>query len=484
MKKSLVKTLKAFEKYIEGGSVAELLLHMQNYDNLDRLNRHFRKPYITSEENAVLTEEEKKLLQTLKDLLHKLNIDDTEFPFKDNIYDFLAAISREGHQQTAFILNLINEKDFFNKIKITFLGGGAITTLVFGFIYLVAFEEILGIVLSLQASLLLIPFLGLIFTSIAALYQFIENQSDATLSAYTKKKNNIFLGINALVGILGYLLILFSASTFFITTSLLILGALINVVKDIFDLINYDKIYYSGSIDLSEEKDPLIHKAFYRSQFNYEKKRNDIIIGLAASLLLMSIVILWCCLPVGIYTTVSIMTLKGLVYLSKMIFQKLNEINERNRLQEKLSEVDSNKALIRCSQDSNLSEIPSIKVDKDPEPSIVFNNTDLQLLKTPTKPAKLKRELYRTTTIKDGMGIMFATPQKQKIENNTEEKSDNIQDEHPEEPKTADSLPSDSRSFSAVFNKRLSLFAPKNPMDNDLDIPSTPISTPAPTGGH
>lgn len=299
-----------------------------------KLNRNFHLITIDSDDEVI---------KGIKTILKNLNIPechwDRYFGLDLTVYEFLVTLSRDGHHQINDILELIDEKTSLGKLE--FVLGGFLSTVIIGLLLSTpAFSNVLAVLKSFLTSVTGLPVLGLIYTSITALYSLYKNQFDHRKPLLNRFRDNFFLLANTTLNMVAYGLWIVAATAMTpVIGGLFVAASAVDVVKEIFCLTQ-EYLQYKNRPPIPESDPLTIHQTHARHVFGYAKHRNALIINLVSAVFLVGIMAAWCFVPGGIFVTIAAVAAIAIVYTAKTLILKANEKIMRERLQGKLKMLE------------------------------------------------------------------------------------------------------------------------------------------------
>ncbi|STX28210.1 Uncharacterised protein [Legionella beliardensis] len=330
---SIIDNLKAFNVYINGGSSRALKKELKYYNNnLDELKINFHKTIIAHDEDV---------LEQVQALLTNLNIPKAQWPRyikQKNIYQFLEKLNRRGFIQIVYILQLIDEKTQFSRIKLAGLSFGALSLGV-GSLFI---PELKGLRIALQSFILSVfslPVLSLISKTISTAYYLYTNHSDKKKTSASRWQDNAFILAGFAVNVIGYLIwIILAGSVTPLMAALFLFASFLNVAKEIISLGQY-AIKYKNREPIPTTDNLNIYRTYVRNEYNYFRQRNAVFIELVAAVLLVGVMAIGSFVPGGAVVTICTLLAIAAIALVKKFLLARNEKIIRERLQSQLEHV-------------------------------------------------------------------------------------------------------------------------------------------------
>ncbi|CEK11468.1 hypothetical protein [Legionella hackeliae] len=326
----LIDDLFCFEVYLKGGDTRELKKHLQYYDNrLDELKYNYRQVIINSEP---------KVETQIKTLLEVLNIPPEKRKDYLNltVYNLLIKLNQESHPQIAYILKLLDEKKAISKLKFflgTLVAASAFTILL---IIFPSFYNFFWTMEALLTSVTGLPILGLTYTLADTFYQFYKTQTNVKSRLLNRLQDNFFLLCSTLINIAAYSVwIVVAAPMTVLVASLFVLASVVNVLKEAASLVQEYR-RFRNLPPIHDSNPLLIHQAYIRQIYGFNKHRNILFINLATSVLLVGVMAGWCFIPGGLVVTLGALAGIGMIYGLQYWALKVNEASIRNNLQTQL----------------------------------------------------------------------------------------------------------------------------------------------------
>lgn len=335
---SLLSSLDRFDAYFRGGKSSDLKHYMECYDkDLNALKCDFH-------ETTILANPEIK--KRIKAILKNLNISKAEWnsDFKKKrltIYQFLLILARKGYSQVDYVIDLIDEKTTISKLSLLLTGGGILLTFISILLATSTFHFVLELIRSCFSSIFAVPILGLFYGLGIGIYHFYSICNDNKITIVNRFRNIcfLFLGTSAKV-VASFLLILAGATMNPIIAGVFVAGAGVDVIKEIFCLIQ-EYIQYKLNPPLNDNNLISVHRAHARRVFGYEKRMEALRINLTSAFMIVAIMSLWCFIPGGgIAVALAAISAIGLVYAAKHFWLKYNETSLREHLQEELNYIE------------------------------------------------------------------------------------------------------------------------------------------------
>ncbi|CDZ77104.1 hypothetical protein BN59_01386 [Legionella massiliensis] len=356
---SLLESLEHFDSYIRGGSSKYLKKYMHRYDDSPEiLDIDFHRLRI-SDSPAIRT----RVLSILKNL----NIPKKKrktFNTNITVYELLTQLSREGHPQVDYLLDLIDDKSKISKWGLV-LVGGVLASIALYFLSLPAFKFVIDAIKVFASSVISIPIVGLVYNVGLSLYYFFDIYTDNRKTEFNRWRDSFFQFLNTSANIAAYiLLIATSAAASPVVGGLYVAAAAVDALKEAFCLVQ-EFIQYLTSPPIDEADQLSVHRAYARRVFGFEMRRNALGINLAAALLLVGITALWCFLPGGIPATIVAFSAIGLVYLVKYALLKWNEEHLREHLQDQLAELEDQYSALEDSSELDFDQNKDRSLDYD-----------------------------------------------------------------------------------------------------------------------
>ena len=334
---SLIDTLTCFNNYIAGGPKKPLDDRMSYYGakKID-FNRDFYKTTIGSNEDL------RKLVCTL---LHNLQIDkrqwgrylDTPLTF----YELLVELREQNRNNNRLnkLIERIDEHSWKQWVKIIF--GGVIAIGIIE-ISLPILTHLVGLstIQELIAAAIFAPIAGSIVTTAVALYSLYQTLNNKSLSLSQQFLDNFFLLAHVALKFIAFGLLLTAVTTTTpVVATLFVLAEGINVLKEIASLAHIfiqdlQRVVSRDSHDLATLELQARH------DFDFIKRRNNVLIDIAAAAVCVGFVAAWCFVPGGLFVAIGVSVGIGLVFLAKRWAHHLVEEAIKTQLQRKFEAIE------------------------------------------------------------------------------------------------------------------------------------------------
>lgn len=339
---SLKETLIVFKKFIKGDSLESLSAHMKKYDKHPKLlKKHFHSTHI----------HDLRIKDEIAAILKNLNLYTPDWHNQysnTTVYEFLCQLVQERQAQVSYIIKAIDEKNKTTKLLIAFGLYAALALLIGLGIAITAYPSLLPLLISFAYSVAVYtPIISLISTCSAALWYLYQNYADKTKSTAQKITSSFFIIAHAACQITAYSILISGvlAAANPVSASFFVAATLVNVIKEIVDLIHI--AHHRSQLsplkenrhlslvpwkDISTQINMHIHFDYARREYGFQKSVVSVAINIAAAVLLAGVVATWCFAPSGIILTCSaiaamvivIPTVKNcLLALNEKIFGKL-----------------------------------------------------------------------------------------------------------------------------------------------------------------
>lgn len=364
---NLVNDLAHFEIYLKGGGTSELKSYLKYYDKrLEELKINYHQTLI----NTIPDVE-----NNVKNLLKNLSIPPCQWKDYLNltVYNLLLKLHRESHPQIAYLLNLLDEKQPPSKFRIL-LGIGV----VLAFFSLIAFPQMQGVLLSLEAlltSVIGLPILGLIYNLSSTFYYFYQTQTDAKKVLFSRLQDNFFLLASTVINVTAYSFWIAAATPMTpLVAGLFVAASIVNVVKEIASLVQ-EYVKFRNLPHIQNPSALLVHQTHLRQIHGFNKHRNVLLINLATSVLLVGVMAAWCFIPGGLIVTLGALASIGLLYGLKHFALKQNDKRTRDALQKQLKAAEEEYDLIQLAELSPVSPAlsqltPQLNLEKTVIPEV------------------------------------------------------------------------------------------------------------------
>ncbi|WP_133127035.1 hypothetical protein [Legionella nagasakiensis] len=242
------------------------------------------------------------------------------------VYDFFLELqeltNRENKKINEF-LRLITEKSKHKKRKI--LIGGAILLFALSFIPPFLITGGLTAIQSLLAVSAFFPVIGLIYTLGVGIYSFYQSASEPNVSLLHRFRENFSLFASSALNLAAYGVLIAAATTMNPVAAILFVAAsLVSVCNEVFHLVQvWNENRKKGPMtdeDLLEVRQEKI-----RIANDYARRRNNVVIALAASIVLAGIITVWSFVPGGIFVSIVILAAIAVVYGLKKLCSFYND---------------------------------------------------------------------------------------------------------------------------------------------------------------
>jgi hypothetical protein len=327
----LKKSLKAFNAYINGGSSEALSAQFDSYYNHKphKIAQDFHKTAIGEYNNL------------RKQILNDLNIPERfwgQYSKERSIYDFFVMLAQEGHPQMGYLLETIDNKTRISNLELS-LRFSLLTPFLAILLSVPIFQMGVTILKHFLTSLS-IPLIGGIFTLVTTSYRLYSSATNIKQHAFNRWRDSLFILATVPINFLAYGLLIVGSSLLSPFIGLLFVAASgLHVAKEVFCLIQ--EIYRFKTRPPFEGEDwRIIHKAYARSQYDYEKRLIAVGINIATALVLFAVMAIACIIPAGFTVTFATMAAMAVIYLVQSVCLSINERKQRESLQFKLHEID------------------------------------------------------------------------------------------------------------------------------------------------
>lgn len=334
---SLIGSLKKFDEYLRGGRLQALQDHMHYYDNHPvELNRNF---YLIQIDDDAIKKDIESLLTNL--IIPKKQWE-RYFSCGLSVHDFLVELTKEGHIQLHYIIELIDNKTKATRRSLLFYVVSGI--LIIAFVFGLLFFSRAGIVTQRWGgSTHCFLILGLFLTIGISLYHLYTNQFDKKRPLFDRLRDHFFIFTSMVMNIIAYGLWLnttvsmtLRVATWFVAASSMA------VVKELVYL-SQELMQYRRNFPVCDQKNLNHFRAETRHKFRYQKHRNGALINLAAAIILMGIMAAWCFIPTSLMITISAITAITLVYSVRYFLLQKNARIMSERLQDMLRRIENSR---------------------------------------------------------------------------------------------------------------------------------------------
>lgn len=175
------------------------------------------------------------------------------------------------------------------------------------------------LVQTVLAASLTLPLGGLLYTIGVAAYSFYQKIKDKRLSWKKKFHDNFFLLANLSLNVAAYsLLIAAAASTTPLAAILFIVASIVNVLKEISNLV---QSYLRGktAMPLGQENSLQSRERELRRQFDMKKSRCAITLELLVATLYVGMIVAWMFIPASIVVSIAMVSAISVLMLAKYV---------------------------------------------------------------------------------------------------------------------------------------------------------------------
>ncbi len=335
---ALIETLTCFNGSFARGHKHALRNRMSYYDDkMLELKHDFYTTTINA--NDQIKELVQRILVNLKIPKHQWG---RYLDVPLTVYDFLMELrehNRKEHESINEFIELIDKQIRLRWKKIIY--GGLITLAAAeGSLPFLAPIGGLTALQGLLATALFVPFVGTVYTAALALYSLYQNIYDKKIPFLQRMQNNFFLLARTALKFAGYGILIAAATTATpVVAFLFVFAEVATVLKEVASLVRMaiqdrDNVALTDNTVLSARQ----HQA--RHHIDYVTRRNTALINLAAAVISVAIVAVWCFVPGGIFITVALIAAIGFVYLAEQWAHKHNKTTMNTRLQNKFEALE------------------------------------------------------------------------------------------------------------------------------------------------
>ena len=334
---SLIDTLTCFNNYLVHGKKTSISDRISYYNGkrVD-FNRDFHKTLINS------NDELHKLVDTL---LCTLKIEERQrsryLGMHLTVYELLVELrdhNRNNDKLKAFI-DIIDDHDRIKWAKIFF---GSLIAVGIIEVSLPILTHLAGLstIQELIAAAIFAPVLGSIITTAVAIFSLYQTLNNKSLSLSHQFQENFFILAHVALKFTAFGLLLTAVTTTSpVVATLFVVAEGINVLREIASLVHVfiqdrQRVVTPGSHDLRTLQTEARH------QFDFVKRRNKVLIDIAAAVVCAGIVAAWCFVPGGLFVALGAGIGLGLVFFAKSLAHHRVEKAIKTQLYHQFEEVE------------------------------------------------------------------------------------------------------------------------------------------------
>ena len=329
---TLTRSLKLFNNFINGGRTRAFRKPLKVYDNnLEQLDMDFHQ---TSIDDPKVQDYIATILESLcvprKKTLEYLNS-------KLTVYKFLQELSKDGHIQANYFLEIIDKKTKISKLTL-FTGGmisaGFAGCLLANPLLSGVLESIVGFVKSPSG----IPILSALCSTGMAAYGIYTILSDGKSPEYNRVRDLTFTILKSVVSLTAQALLIASSVTLMpivaslAIASLCILSSVINVCKELFSLVQ--ELVQQNKPDVDGHSPFYLHRAYLRHEIASITHRNAAIINFLTAVAVIAVTTASVLAPGGPLLIAGVLMSYALIYGLQYYMLKANDKIMREKLQD------------------------------------------------------------------------------------------------------------------------------------------------------